>query len=131
MFFKREKDHTSDQMLCVFKFKTCYTLFELENRIVPRFEKENHDKTGEEVSSFATEKFSKFFWYIYIYTDKKNVCDARVFSRMEKLFDDSEIRFTMDPAEKMYHGRSKVGDFPYPSKLWKNGPISVSYFSNL
>lgn len=62
--------------------------------------------------------FPSFFdIYIYIYTDKKNVCDARVFSRMEKLFDDSEIRFTMDPAGKMYHGRSKVGDFPYPSKL--------------
>lgn len=39
---------------------------------------------------------------------------ARVLSRMEKLFDDSEIRFTMDPAGKMYHRRSKVGDFLYP-----------------
>lgn len=39
---------------------------------------------------------------------------ARVSPRIEKLFDESEIRFTVDPAGKMYHRRSKVGDFLYP-----------------
>lgn len=69
------------------------------------------------VKKFLHSRQKSFPSFFDIYTDKKNVCDARVFSRMEKLFDDSEIRFTMDPAGKMYHGRSKVGDFPYPSKL--------------